>query len=350
MLKHSKLHSLVQLDCIQLLTTKKIAMVLGLSLTINLSLNAEASESYLTEQKIQQSRSSFSYQTQEVLSGDFMHYVDDQGTDLKKQKYQNFVNNLLQVDSVVTPFLKQQSFESDQSPLVPITSDLEVETILKLIYQPIMNIWAGSRISSYFVDGVAIVNNYAMIDYGVGQNGGGIVLRKSNGQWSVLTSPFYVDLDTLIRAGVPRSTASALITKIEQFRRQRTEQQELKQFQQIWSQVNPSVAQFLGYWQADVTRGTSSVSVYPSLVPNQVCVVRFSGFNSRMEIGQVLNNRITTPTTSFTYFANNSPFPDGVLVSDAYEYIAFPQPLNTWHFSEDTIRDLNRAQCTLSPK
>jgi hypothetical protein len=240
------------------------------------------------------------------------------------------------------------SFEIGQSTkgLAPVTSDPEVETILRLIREPILTIWQG--ISSYFVDAVAIVDNYAAVQYGVGQNGGAIVLQKRNGQWSVLIKEYSLEPDQLIRTGVPPQTANRLINEMENARRERGEPQQLKRFRQTWSRVNPSIAQFLGYWQADLPNGTSSVSVFPSLIPNQVCVVRFSGFNSRMEIGQVQGNRITTPTTSFTYSVDHSFDATESLESNAYDYIAFPQPLNTWHLSQTTIRELNTAQCTLA--
>jgi hypothetical protein len=199
------------------------------------------------------------------------------------------------------------------------------------------------------VSEVAVINDYAILNYFYGQNGGNVTFRRQNNRWKIIDGrrqrEFCFDPDCLVGKEVPRDIATQLLNRVETSRDRH--EQELQSFRQAWSKANQSVAPFLGYWPNQLWPNAAeiTISIWPSPTAGRVCVVGISEREQYVEVGRVSGRRIDTPRNSFEL---TDSFQTGDSISSSNAYLIGAQPLNTLYFNAQTQQNLREAGCTSS--
>jgi hypothetical protein len=209
------------------------------------------------------------------------------------------------------------------------------------------------------VQDILIINNYATLNYAYGQNGGNVIFQRKNKKWTIIDGKWTIadgggrnvdyclDINCLVNKGVPRNIATDLLDSRENF--YKLANRELNSFRQSWSAKNKNTAPFLGYWRNMDYPSSSSriaISVWPSLVPNRVCLVDISRNSQSVKIGVSSGNKIQVNNFVFTH----GDEADGEYISSGknYDYVVSPRPLNTWYLNIATKKKLRDAGCTAS--
>ncbi|MDF5706629.1 MAG: hypothetical protein PUP90_02835 [Nostoc sp. S4] len=201
---------------------------------------------------------------------------------------------------------------------------------------------------------VVIIDNYATLDYRVGQNSAIVTLKRQNNRWKIIDGrprkfDYCGEVSCLVKKGVPRQIANQLLTRLSaSYKRQSNE---LKLFQQAWSKIHSSAISFLGYWDNGTFPTPSSiltVSILPSYTPNKVCVVGITENSQYVEIGRVFGKTINTENDKLSLGKDLSGVYDTITSQKRELDLASIAPPNNWYFSRETKNKLQQAGCTTS--
>jgi hypothetical protein len=202
------------------------------------------------------------------------------------------------------------------------------------------------------VEDILIVNNYAILRYSYGQNGGNVTFRRVQGKWNIIDGGRHQNncqsINCLVNKGVPRNVATQLFNYLENSPQR--QEREIKAFQQAWARTNRSIAPFLGYWKNQGIPESSplSVSIWPSPVANRVCVVGISAKSQFVKTGTVSGNNLRMDNETLTLFQDNENFGDEISSRDNKYFLINPSKLNTWYFNSATRQQLQNSGCTSS--
>ncbi|MCW5312974.1 hypothetical protein GTQ43_03640 [Nostoc sp. KVJ3] len=204
------------------------------------------------------------------------------------------------------------------------------------------------------VNSVVIIDNYATLDYLLGQNSGIVTLKRQNGRWKIIDGrprkfDYCGEVSCLVKKGVPRQIANQLFTKLSASRRKQSN--ELKSFQQAWSKIHSSAIPFLGYWENGtfpIPSSVLTVSILPSYTPNKVCVVGITENSQYVEIGTVFGKTINTENDKLSFVKGLSGVYDTITSQKRELDLASIAPPNNWYFSAETKNKLQQAGCTTS--
>lgn len=152
-------------------------------------------------------------------------------------------------------------------------------------------------------------------------------------------------------------------------RRTAAQKQPLESFVKAWSQADPSIAPFLGWW----ANNDGEIGVYPSKIRGRVCVIRASPLPSyKFSVGSISNRQISLKgdlagrvllnqrnsignTFLLVAFVGSDNIARAAPGSDIYTYPELPQaptklPLSKANPQENSrmIREFNAAGCTVS--
>jgi len=147
------------------------------------------------------------------------------------------------------------------------------------------------------------------------------------------------------------------------------QRQPLESFVKAWSQVDPSVAPFLGWW----ANNDGEIGVYPSNVRGRVCVIRASPAPSyKFSVGSISSGKISLSgdlagrvllnqrnmsgnTFLLVAYVGSDNIARAAPGSDIYTYPELPQtptklPLSKANPQENSrmIREFNTTGCTVS--
>ncbi|MEH1783441.1 MAG: hypothetical protein V7K67_16155 [Nostoc sp.] len=201
---------------------------------------------------------------------------------------------------------------------------------------------------------VVVIDNYATLEYRVGQNIGRATLKRQNGHWKIIdgtprTTNYCGEVSCLVKKGVPRQIANQLLTRLSaSYKRQSNE---LKSFQQAWSKIHSSAIPFLGYWENGnfpIPSSVLTVSILPSYTPNKVCIVGITENSQYVEIGTVFEKTINTENDKLSLGKDLSGVYDTITSHKRELDLASIAPPNNWYFSAETKNKLQQAGCTTS--
>jgi len=137
-------------------------------------------------------------------------------------------------------FLKQNLQKQDQN-----SSD--INEILKLLPQSVARYFRSSNYS-FVVDNIAIVENYAVVRYGIGNNGSTVLFRKRNNRWKIVSDNWnYWPENDDSREGVPKNIAIQLENQLQE--QTNSSEERLQKFRRSWSShysQSPEGIYFLG--------------------------------------------------------------------------------------------------------
>lgn len=238
-------------------------------------------------------------------------------------------------------FLKQNLQKQDQN-----SSD--INEILKLLPQSVARYFKSSNYS-FVVDDIAIVENYAVVSYGVGNNGSRVLFRKRSNRWKIISDNWYYwPENDDSREGVPKNIAIQLQNQLQEQASSREER--LQKFRRSWSShysQSPEGINFLGRWQGSVEEGNMTLSFWPSTRLNTVCVVALSTRRQIFEVGTLNGTKVKTPTQTFSLERSQDPDYSGpftITNTAGYEEVIHPSPLNIWYYNQDTLTKLQACQ------
>lgn len=124
-----------------------------------------------------------------------------------------------------------------------------------------------------------------------------------------------------VRSELPRRIREILSGDFSYYlddRRTPAQKQEYQRFRNGWSNVNPSIAPFLGSWSGY----EQAVNVYPSTTPRRVCIIEFSEmgfwrFTTGMVNGEIIRaNDRRLLIRSGNYLSSASVYGNQVITSD----------------------------------
>ncbi|MEH2195444.1 MAG: hypothetical protein V7K98_22770 [Nostoc sp.] len=206
------------------------------------------------------------------------------------------------------------------------------------------------------VNSVVVIDNYATLQYLLGQNSGRVTLKRQNGRWKIIDGnprkfDYCGEVSCLVKKGVPRQIANQLLTRLGDYSRRQSN--ELKSFQQAWSKIHSSAIPFLGYWENGAFSTENSISVLtvsilPSYTPNKVCVVGITENSQYVEIGRVFGKIINTENDKLSFVKGLSGVYDTITSQKRELDLASIAPPNNWYFSAETKEKLQQAGCTTS--
>ncbi|WP_414530473.1 GUN4 domain-containing protein [Nodularia chucula] len=200
------------------------------------------------------------------------------------------------------------------------------------------------------VGDISIINNYAILSYFYGQNGGNVTFRRTTGKWNIIdggrNQGNCQDINCLVNKGVPRDVATQLLNYLENSNVRQT--REINAFRQDWAKKNKTIAPFLGYWKNQRWPDTKelTISFWPSSVANKLCVIGISENDQYVKTGIVSGKDIRIENQTLTLFQNNDNFGDFISDSNQKYYLINPSKLNTWYFNTATKQKLRDAGCT----
>ncbi len=234
-------------------------------------------------------------------------------------------------------FLKQNFQKQDQN-----SSD--INEILKLLPQSVAKY---SRDNNFIIDYIVVVDSYALVSYNLGNNGSRVLFNKKNNRWKIISDDWnYSPENDSSRQGVPKDTAIQLKNQLDQQFRNSAE--ELQKFRLSWSRQYHDSINFLGRWTASAgSEEIMTLSFFPSTRQNTICVVAWSTRKQVFEVGKVSGRQIKTPTQTFSLMLSQDPTnPDPFTVANTagYEGVAYPLPLKTWYYNQDTLTKLKACQ------
>jgi len=239
-------------------------------------------------------------------------------------------------------FLKQNLQKQDQN-----SSD--INEILKLLPQSVARYFRSSNYS-FVVDNIAIVENYAVVHYGVGNNGSNVLFRKRSNRWKIVSDSWnYWPENDDSREGVPKNIAIQLRNQLQE--QINSSEERLQKFRRSWSSQysqSPEGINFLGRWQGFVEpEGNMTLSFWPSNRPNTVCVVALSTRRQIFEVGTLNGIKVKTPTQTFSLERSQDPVYSGpftIANTADYKEVIYPSPLNIWYYNQDTLTKLQACQ------
>lgn len=202
------------------------------------------------------------------------------------------------------------------------------------------------------VGDILIVNNYAILSYFYGQNGGNVAFKRNNGRWTIIDGGRKQgncqDINCLVSKGVSRNIATQLLNYLGDSNNKRA--RELNSFRQAWFRVNTNIVPFLGYWiNQDWPRTKEiTISFWPSSVANKVCVIGISENSQYVKSGIISGNNIKLDNKTLTLFQNNENFVDFITSTDKKYFLINPSKPNTWYLNAVTKQKLRDAGCTAS--
>ncbi|AUT00449.1 hypothetical protein CLI64_08630 [Nostoc sp. CENA543] len=204
------------------------------------------------------------------------------------------------------------------------------------------------------VDAVVIIDNYAALNYRLGQNTGKVTLKRQNGIWKIIDGnprkfDYCAEVSCLVKKGVPAKVANQLLTRLSTAHQKQSN--DLKIFQVAWAKIHGNTVTFLGYFDnLTFPEGSSvlTVSILPSYTPNKVCIVGITENSQYVEIGKVSGKTINTENEKLVLGKDLSGAYDIITSEKRNLELSAIAPPNTWYFSADTNKKLNQVGCTTS--
>lgn len=204
------------------------------------------------------------------------------------------------------------------------------------------------------VETVAVVDNYAILAYRLGQNSSRVTFKRQNNRWRIFVdgSPFSIycgDVDCLVKKGVPRQTAIQLTHQLGVLSTK--ERKDLDSYQEAWSKIHSNAIPFLGYFDnLAYPEGSSvlTVSILPSYTRDKVCVVGTSETQQYVEVGKVKHRIINTANDVITLEKVLSTEYDTFISKKRKLDLAISVPPRDWYFTAETKKKLKQAGCTTS--
>jgi len=183
-------------------------------------------------------------------------------------------------------FLKQNSQDLEKQN----QNSSDINEMLELLPQSVARIFRSNE-NSFVIRNIVIVENYAVVSYGVGNNGSDVLFHKEKNHWQIVSDDWHNDSS---RESVPKNI---LIKLDNQLREQiNSSEERLQKFRRSWSSQYsqfPESINFLGTWLGYVRpEGNMTLSFWPSTRPNTVCVVALSTRRQIFEVGTVNGKKV----------------------------------------------------------